>query len=114
MTCVRCGRHLRIRLGTGRKQAHRYSLKRQLQQRRQQVKKYLRWQKIDLGQREGSVRERRRGKARGTLVSATATTVEEGRGSADKWRSQALMHDAWCCIRGREPEPFGGALELQS
>jgi hypothetical protein len=24
------------------------------------------------------------------------------------------MHDAWCCIRGREPVPFGGALELRS
>ena len=39
---------------------------------------------------------RKRGCTAGTLVRATATTEEEGRGRADKWRSQALMHDAWC------------------
>ncbi len=51
------GRYLRIRLRTRRKQAHRCSLKRQLQQRRKQVKKYLRRQKIDLVRREGGDRE---------------------------------------------------------
>jgi hypothetical protein len=33
-----------------------------------------------------------------TLVNATATTVEDGKGRADNRRNQAFTHDAWCWI----------------